>query len=171
LNACRSYRQGRRLIEKGAISGVVTLDDVINSGAVRIGKTLAKLLNYGFPLRSALNIARERSIVGTQYLVIGDGNADIAQHQGNVPVLVSVDTESDEYDVTLTTYATSGFGMGTQYRPPIQGVKEVYLCPGTLPTFNVSEQVLEEYLSMVVLPVQFDGTFGWSDTLSLSDLL
>ena len=171
LNACRSYRQGRRLIEKGAISGVVTLDDVINSGAVRIGKTLAKLLNYGFPLRSALNIARERSIVGTQYLVIGDGNADIAQHQGNVPVLTRVDTESDEYDVTLTTYATSGFGMGTQYRPPIQGVKEVYLCPGTLPTFNVSEQVLEEYLSMVVLPVQFDGTFGWSDTLSLSDLL
>ena len=88
-----------------------------------------------------------------------------------MPVLVSVDTESDEYDVTLTTCATSCFGMGTQYRPPIQGVKEVYLCPGTLPTFNVSEQVLEEYLSMVVLPVQFDGTFGWSDTLSLSDLL
>lgn len=165
LNACRSYRQGRRLIEKGAISGVVTLDDVINSGAVRIGKTLAELLNYGFPLRSALNIARERSIVGTQYLVIGDGNADIAQAQG-IPLLADVSSTDEEYELGITTYATTGIGMGGQFRPAIDGVSEVYLCPGPLPEFTVSEPTLNQYFSTAVFPVRFDGDFTWSDRVS-----
>ncbi|WP_336135678.1 hypothetical protein [Natronomonas amylolytica] len=169
LNACRSYQQGRHLIENGAVGGVVTLDDVINSGAIRIGKTLAKLLNYGFPLRSGLNIARDRSIVGSQYLVIGDGNADIAQVEPGVALLAAVDSTPDGYDLTVSTYPTSEGGMGTQFRPAVPGVDEVYLCPGTLPTFEVSAETVREYLSTSVFPVLFDGEFTWSDRATVPD--
>jgi hypothetical protein len=169
LNACRSYQQGRHLIENGAIGGVVTLDDVINSGAIRIGKTLAKLLNYGFPLRSGLNIARDRSIVGSHYLVIGDGNADIAQVEPGVALLAEVDATPDGYDLTVSTYPTSEGGMGTQFRPAIPGVDEVYLCPGTLPTFEVTADVVREYLSTSVFPILLDGEFTWSDRATLPD--
>ncbi|WP_338034870.1 hypothetical protein [Halococcus hamelinensis] len=64
LNACQSYRQGMALIEHGAIGGIVTLTDVLNCEAVTMGRTLARLLNSGFPLRPALGIAREESIIG-----------------------------------------------------------------------------------------------------------
>ena len=166
LNACRSYEQGRRLIEKGAIAGVVTLDEVINSGAVRIGKTLAELLNYGFPLRSALNVARDRSIVGSQYLVIGDGNADIAQAQNGSALLADVTTVDDGYDLELTTFPATGAGMGSQFRPALDGVDQVYLCPGMLPTFRLSRDDLERYLSTAVFPLRFDGSFTWSDRIT-----
>ena len=169
LNACRSYEQGRRLIEKGAIAGVVTLDEVINSGAVRIGKTLAELLNYGFPLRSGLNLARDRSIVGSQYLVIGDGNADVAQAQNGVALLADVTSVPDGYELDLSTYPPRERGMGTQFRPALDGFEDVYLCPGTLPTFDVSPEALAEYFSKSVLPVRMDGEFTWSDQVSPSD--
>ena len=167
LNACRSYRQGRRLIERGAVAGVVTLDDVIDSGAVRIGRTLAELLDYGFPLRSALNLSRSRSIVGSQYLVVGDGNADIAQAPNGAALLADVTTVSDGYELDLTTYPATGAGMGSQFRPAISGVDRVYLAPGPLPTFRLSAADLEAYLSTSVFPVRLDGEFTWSDRAAL----
>ncbi|MFB6253272.1 MAG: hypothetical protein ABEI06_01520, partial [Halobacteriaceae archaeon] len=79
LNACQSYSQGMNLIESGSIAGVVTLSEVLNSGAVEVGSTFARLLNRGFPFRTALNIAKEESIVGHQYSVVGDGNLSLTQ--------------------------------------------------------------------------------------------
>ena len=169
LNACRSYEQGRRLIERGAISGVVTLDEVINSGAIRIGKTLAELLNYGFPLRSALNLARDRSIVGSQYLVIGDGNADIAQAQNGCALLADVTTVEDGYELDITTFPATGTGMGSQFRPALEGVDRVFLSPGPLPTFDVSRAELDAYFATSVFPVRFDGEFTWTDVVSFDD--
>ncbi|MDX1747032.1 MAG: hypothetical protein R3324_13935, partial [Halobacteriales archaeon] len=69
LNACSSYEQGMNLIRAGSIAGVVTLEDVINSGAERIGLTLARFLNAGFPLWGALNLSKSESIMGGHYLV------------------------------------------------------------------------------------------------------
>ncbi|MFB6092741.1 MAG: hypothetical protein ABEK02_07005, partial [Haloquadratum sp.] len=73
LNACQSYEQGMELIERGAIAGIVTLNDVVNSGAVDIGQSLSRLLNYGFPIRTSLEIARTDSHIGGDYIVVGDG--------------------------------------------------------------------------------------------------
>lgn len=169
LNACRSYEQGRHLIEAGAISGVVTLAEVIDSGAIRIGRTLAELLDYGFPLRSALNLARDRSIVGSQYLVIGDGNADIGPAETRSPLFADVTTTEDGYELELTTYPAAGAGIGSQFRPALQGTEDVYLSPGTLPTFHLSVESLEEYLSTSVFPMRIDESFAWSDSVELPD--
>ncbi len=167
LNACRSYQQGVHLIERGAIGGVVTLDDIINSGAIRIGKTMARLLNVGFPLRPALNIARDRSIVGSQYLVIGHGNADLGQADADIGLLAKIDTESEHYDIELWTYLTSEASMGTRFGPSIADNANVYLCPGYIDTFSVTTEELEQFLSLAVHPVLFDGVFDWSDQVEL----
>lgn len=169
LNACRSYEQGVALIERGAVGGVVTLDDVINSGAVRIGETMARLLNLGFPLRSALDIARDRSIVGSQYLLIGDGNADISQARGLVPVFVAIESAADgTYRVRITTHPTRWAGMGSQFRPAVEDCEEVFLAPGTLPQMELSAGELDEYLSTGTFPVVLDGRFTWSDAVEPS---
>ncbi|MFB6138500.1 MAG: hypothetical protein ABEJ42_09240 [Halobacteriaceae archaeon] len=75
LNACRSYRQGRALVQRGSIGGVVTHSDVVNRGAVAVGSALARLLNRGFPLRAVLSVASDASVIGNQYVVVGDGGS------------------------------------------------------------------------------------------------
>ncbi|MFC4359931.1 hypothetical protein ACFO0N_18445 [Halobium salinum] len=165
LNACRSYGQGMALLERGAVGGVVTLTDVINSGAVRVGKTMARLLNAGFPLRPALDISKGRSIVGGQYTVVGDGNADIVQSDSRSPVVLDLDVDPDgEIRATPHLYPTRSHGMGSFAGVPLgdEGVK--HLVSGPVDSFSVSEGELRSVLSVEELPVRCDGELHWSQT-------
>lgn len=163
LNACASYGQGARLIERGAVGGVVTLDEVLNSGAVRVGEAMTRLLNHGFPLRPALNIARERSIVGNQYIVIGDGNADVTHSESFTPNFVEVTSRSDSYEARIRTYPIRNRGMGTTFRPEIADNTQYYLVGTERMQFDVTADELREFLDLQVVPVLVDGEFTWSD--------
>jgi hypothetical protein len=167
LNACASYQQGVELIRKGAIGGVVTLNDVINSGALRVGRTMAGLLNYGFPLRPALNIASDRSIVGSHYIVVGDGNVDIAHAEGLVPDMTDIRRREDgeRYSVDIRTYPTDHMGVGGIYRPEVSDTDEYYLVGSRGMQFELSEEQLRQFLGLAVSPVRIDGEFTWSDRL------
>lgn len=163
LNACRSYEQGFKLVDRGAIATVVTFDEVLDEGALRIGETMARLLNRGFPLRRSLSIARARSIVGSQYLVLGDGNADISQARGLIPWLAAVDAAgANEYRVRITPYPTRSTGMGAQFRPAVGSDPPVYLVPKTLPEVTTTADRLAEYFESDSFPVILDGEFTWS---------
>jgi hypothetical protein len=163
LNACDSYRQGEALIEKGAVASVVTFDEVLDDGALRIGKTMARLLNRGFPLDGALSVAKARSIVGSQYLVLGDGNADIAQAKGQVPWVAEVESiGEDEYRLRVTPHPTRNSGMGSQFRPAVGEDRAVYLIPKDLPAVTTTADRLREYLESASFPVFIDGEFAWS---------
>ena len=169
LNACSSYEQGTELIRKGAIGGAVTLNDVINSGALRVGRTMAGLLNCGFPLRPALNLASGRSIVGSQYIVVGDGNVDIAHAEGLVPELIDVraSDEEDRYEVAVSTYPTDHIGVGGIYRPQVGELKEYFLVGSREMNFEVTEQQLRQFLGLAVSPTRIEGEFTWSDQVDL----
>lgn len=167
LNACSSYGQGEKLIERGAIGGVVTLDEVINSGALRVGKTMTRLLNRGFPLRAALNIARDRSVVGNQYIVIGDGNVDIVHSESMFPNMSEVRECDDGYELSVQTYPVRNAGMGATFRPEIAGNRTHYLVGTSHMEFSVTTDELREFLDLQVVPVRFDGRFTWSDRLEL----
>jgi len=169
LNACRSYDQGLKLIECGAVGGVVTLDDVLDSGALRVGETLARLLNRGFPLRAALEIARDRSIVGGQYLVVGDGNVDIAHAESITPYGCDIETYEDGYDLSLELYPVRGNGMGTIFQPNIGEDPPWYLNSGTIGPFEMDRAELEAFLALEICPVRIDGAFAWSDTVDLGE--
>ena len=91
LNACQSYEQGRELVAKGSRGGVVTLSPVGNPMATELGRTLARLLNCGFPLRAALSIAQRHSMHSYQYTVLGDGGLSLVQSERGIPRHLSIE--------------------------------------------------------------------------------
>ena len=96
LNACRSFNQAKALAERGATGGVGTLNDVINEHAVEIGEALARLLHVGFPLRGALQLVREHTSIGDQYLIVGDGGVDMAQSDGGPAIVCDISPNNGE---------------------------------------------------------------------------
>lgn len=158
LNSCRSYRQGRRLIEAGSVGGVVTLSHVNDAGAAAVGRTMARLLNRGFPLRAALDLAGLSSPVGGHYIVLGDGTFDLAAAESGLPVVCRV-AEVDErrYDATIEVFLPREGGMGATVFPLLEGNERHYLAPGRVETFRVTDADLERYLTRHPVPVLYDG--------------
>ena len=169
LNACRSYGQGLALVRRGAFAGVSTLRDVDNQHAVETGETIARLLNLGFPLRATLEIVRENSTVKDDYLIVGDGSADIAQTEGGAPVLVELERRSeDEFDFAIRSYSTKGFKLGTTTASNHPTVTDRHLSPKCTPFSRISEQSLREYLTWTSPPVLLDGQLHWTDGIGWS---
>jgi len=162
LNACQSYRQGMKLLEAGGIGGVVTLSDVINSGAVRIGRTMARLLNAGFPLGAALNIARDESIVGGQYIVVGDSGLSVAQPESGTPSLCEIEQNDEQYTVRMKTYPTSQQGMGSLVMPYVERQDEYFLSSGVNTEFVMQKDELTQFLSLEEIPIRMNGELSWS---------
>jgi len=168
LNACESYRQGQALVEMGSRAGIVTLTEVSNSPATRLGRIIARLLNGGFNLRTALSVAQRASITGYQYLVLGDGGVTLCQSDTGVVSLVEVgDVDGDlgRQDVTIEVFPNGSFGVGSLYTPNIDGCAEHCTVPSCLRLRGLTRDQLEEFLALEVLPV-FDGSeLYWSDEL------
>ena len=170
LNACHSYEQGMALIEAGAIGGIVTLNELFNHGAVEMGQTLARLLNCGFPLRSAVEISRDESIVGEQYHVIGDGGLAISQAQTVVPNLLKIKDTNSPFKVEYRTYPTAESGLGGMVSPYLTSDNERFLSSGSTRTFEISQEELEQFLSIENIPVKLNGELRWSSDIDLNEL-
>lgn len=166
LNACSSYHQGLGLIEAGSIGGIVTLTDIINDDAVAIGETIARLLNSGFPLRAALSIAREESVLGGQYIVVGDGGMTVTQSPSRTPNLVEIKSTNRNYEVTIHTFATDTAGLGTMYVPNI-GENTDYILASNDRTYSVPKTELQNFLDLQNVPVRSDTGLSWSNVLSI----
>ncbi|MFC4451109.1 hypothetical protein [Halorussus aquaticus] len=171
LNACQSYRQGMKLLEAGSIAGVVTLSDVINSGAVRIGRTMARLLNAGFPLRAALNIARGESIIGRKYIVVGDGGLSIAQPESGTPNLCEIEQDGNQFTVRMKTYPTNQYGMGSLVMPYVEQNDEYFLSSGVKKEFSMQEDELSRLLTLEEIPVRMNGRLRWSSDFANGNII
>jgi hypothetical protein len=171
LNSCNSYGQGLGLIESGAIGGIVTLNEVVNDKAVTIGGLIAKLLNAGFPLRAALDVASGESIVGGQYTVVGEGGMTVTQPPKRTPTLLRVTKMANEYEVDIVSYATDDADIGTIFLPYINDDKEYYLTPGQIDTFCISEDEFQEFLRLENMPVRINGDLVWSYDLRENDCI
>jgi hypothetical protein len=170
LNACQSYEQGMALIDAGAIGGGVTLGNVLNSGAFRIGRTMAGLLNRGFPLRPAMDIASDESLIGHEYLVIGDGGLAIAQAESGIPVLGKIERiDDDRFELELDRYPTSCYGMGSVTRPFIENESEHRLSASGVNTYELSRSELYRFLNIERIPVKVDRNIQWSDEIVLDN--
>jgi len=153
-----------------AFGGVSTYADVINEDAVTAGETIARLLlNRGFPLRGALEIARDNAMLGEQYLIVGDGSTDIAQSDGGAPMLVAIDSrDGDGYDFSAKSYSTKEFKLGTTTASPIDSVSDCHLTPSHTPQLPVETMELQEYLTWTELPVVVDDELHWNDGIGTS---
>ncbi len=166
LNACQSYAQGTALIDAGAIGGVVTLQEVVNEGAVEVGCTFARLLNRGFPLRAALDLAGDESVIGHQYAVLGDGGLSIAQAESGTPLVCEVEKqEGDTNLMRFRGYPTSDRGLGSIVYPFVENNEEYYLSSGSINEFEVTPSEMYDSLSKENVPVMINGELHWADEL------
>lgn len=170
LNACRSYEQGLALTRRGAFGGVSTYTDVDNEDAVEAGETMARLLNRGFPLRGALEIARQNGKLGDQYLIVGDGSTDIAQSDGGAPGIVELKRSGVGYDFAIRSYSTKEYKLGSVTESTLETVTDRHLSPGKTAFETVDEPALIEYLTWNELPVQFDDSLHWNDGIGPIEL-
>jgi hypothetical protein len=171
LNACQSYNQAIAMAERGATGGVGTLSDVVNEHAIEIGKALAHLINLGFRLRAAVNLVREHTHIGDQYLIVGDGGADIVQSEGGPPSVCEVTPRDDGlYDLSVRMYPTREFQIGSTVLPTLQEITENCLLPGRRKVTGLTETELCDYLSSHTSPVQLNGEIRWNDLPTPVDL-
>ncbi|GGL61231.1 hypothetical protein GCM10009039_19270 [Halocalculus aciditolerans] len=171
LNACRSYEQGMALLERGSIAGVVTVRDVVNRGATAIGQTLARLLNHGFPITAALDVAGEESFMSNRYVVVGDGGFSLAPTRGRTPAVYEVDEHADDtYTVGIDAYPTSDAGMGSMTVPYFDGNDQYFLNSGRVSEFTLDHGDLIEFLTLQDVPLRVDGDLTWSTEFALDAL-
>ncbi len=162
LNACQSYDQGLALVEAGAIGGIVTFSEVINSQAVGVGRTLARLLNGGFPLQASLDVVRTDSDIAHQYGVVGDGGLSVVQTESGVAVLCEVaQLSDDEYSLSYNSYPTSRCGPGSLIIPALPETNEYYLSSQGLSDIRLTEAELRNFLALEQIPVVYDDTVYW----------
>jgi len=175
LNACESYRQGIALCERGAVGGAVTLDAVPNSTADRVGQSVARLMNAGFTLQSALVAVGEHTTTAGQYVTLGDGRHTIAHTDRRTPTVVRVleppDGPDDTATVEIETYTTSLTGVGCLYHPYLDDTEHYFLTSGTVGPLTATVDQLLGWLQMSEVPIAVGDTLHWSTDLSLSDLV
>ena len=163
LNACQSYRQGEALVHRGSRGGIVTLSDVANSPATQLGRIIARLMNSGFNLRTALHVAKRELITGHQYIVVGDGGATICQSQSGAAGVVEVRREGPPWDLSIKAYPNGPYGSGTLTTPTITSASSNYYVPGDIDLYDVTESQLKDFLGLEVVPVFTETGLVWSD--------
>ncbi|NUC73694.1 hypothetical protein HTZ84_15520 [Haloterrigena sp. SYSU A558-1] len=166
LNACQSYEQGLHLVNSGSIGGIVTFDEIVNTGAVSVGSIIARLLNRGYPLHAALDVARHKNVIGNQYRLVGNGKTTITQSKTGGPTVCSIDRSKKETRVTINTYTTSWAGNGSIFTPHINSVDKYYLSPRETDQITVSDGELADYLAREQIPVITKTGVRWSKNLA-----
>ncbi|WP_255291413.1 hypothetical protein [Natrinema sp. CBA1119] len=165
LNACQSHEQGIHLVKAGSIGGIVTLSNVPNSGAVSVGNLIAQLLNLGFPLYGALDIARQESIVGQQYRMVGDARTTIAQSEIGIPNICLVNEIEDGTVVNILPYISAEIRRGGVYSPRIEPVNRYKVVPHEIPDVSVTDPELKKFYEEGQFPVFCNEEIWWSDEL------
>lgn len=165
LNACQSHEQGLNLIDSGSIGGIVTFGEVVNSGAIDIGRNIAQLLNHGFPLYAALDIVRKHTIVGGQYHIVGDGTTTISQSKTRTPTVCLINSCREELNVDIILYEGTSTGKGSLVTPHLESVDTYYLLPGRAMGITTSQSQLKEFFDLAETPVIVDGELTWGNNV------
>ncbi|WP_144924564.1 caspase family protein [Halorubrum salsamenti] len=168
LNACQSYQQGEALVHRGSRGGIVTLSDVANSPATQLGRIIARLMNSGFNLRTALHVAKRELITGHQYIVVGDGGTTICQSRSGIaPVVELKETNAGQYNVSIEAFPNGPYGLGTMTLANLSTSELNYYVPKEILIADVSGESVKKFINLETLPVFFHGELHWSDRLEL----
>lgn len=74
FNSCSSHMEAALLIDKGSVCGVATLFRVLEEAAMEVCKNFYLMLGAGYSALTSINAAKECSVLGKEYLLIGDGS-------------------------------------------------------------------------------------------------
>ncbi|GAA0218217.1 hypothetical protein [Halobaculum roseum] len=165
LNACTSYQQGMGLVEAGALGGVVSLTDLPNSLATRVGRDLARLFDAGFPLYAALDVVGTGPFAESAYSIAGDPLVQLCQCSTGVGFLLEItdiEMEQREVEVTPSWYPTKRHGLGGMAKPIMMSVEKQWIATGVTAAIDTSIDRLFECLNSGRFPVRFDGDLLWN---------
>ncbi|WP_435194494.1 hypothetical protein [Natronomonas sp. EA1] len=177
LNGCRSVWQGRRLTEQGAEGGIITFEDVPDRTAATVGSHVARLLNLGWRLDSAVAVVKEAAIAASSYAAIGYPGTRIVDNEAGVGLLADVVPRDDgRFDLSCETFSAKSFpqagGVVTLYELPVVEGDELH--GATFGPYTVDATGLSRFLGAEPLPVRIRSSDGvrrhslhWSDELDL----
>lgn len=172
LNACASYNQAIALVEAGAIGGLATREDVVNTGAVEMGGTLARLLNTGYSLRAAVSLARETELLGRKYIVVGYGGHTLVQPKNDTITRYDVDPGEDESFRIASRGFPGPIGIGGAFHPYHESF-DYHLLGNRTPEVELTAEELTEFLNQGPVPVRIrdgDSRLVWSHQLDVGSL-
>ncbi|TKX75606.1 caspase family protein [Halorubrum sp. GN11_10-6_MGM] len=167
LNACQSYQQGEALVHRGSRGGIVTLSDVANSPATTLGRIIARLMNSGFNLRTALHVAKRELITGHQYIVVGDGGTTICQSRsGSVLIINLEEIRPNEWEISADMLPNGPYGNGTLTTLNLDTSDSNYYIPVNIGGQIVDTEQLSKFLDLETTPIFKSGQLTWSDELN-----
>ena len=169
LNGCRSYEQGEKLVEKGSQVGVVTLTKVGNEPATEVGKELARLLNHGFGMQSALSVVTDVNAPNRQYMIIGDGSQELVDSKCGSPLIITCEEAKDGFLLELNPYPTAKSNIGPLRTINIGDIKTKVLNSTTVRQY-VRREPLTEFLNADINPVKIKNEIFWPDEITIDDL-
>jgi hypothetical protein len=115
-------------------------------------------------------VTREQSVLGGQYIVVGDGGLTVTQAPSRTPNLLDIERDGDQFTVEIETYTTDDAGIGSLYMPHIGENEQYFLSSGAISSFSVDRNELAAFLSLENVPVRADDTLYWSDSVTVDVL-
>ncbi|WP_267161904.1 hypothetical protein [Halovenus salina] len=166
LNACQSFRQGKRLVELGSSGGIVTYSDISDKYALEISGLVVQLLKTGATIGTCLSIIQETTPIGGHYAVVGNHSAGLIQGDDNSLYLQRISEDGKRYHLEVTVYAavTPDYKIGGLSNTTLDSVERHSIIPSQFST-NVEWPELEEFLSLTDLPVVYEDELITKDTL------
>ena len=173
LNACTSYAQGMQLVHAGSIGGLVTTTDVGNIMATNAGRTMARLLDYGFDLHGVLDVVKKVHVVGGAYSVVGDAGVTLCQASSGSPALIEINTrekpDSETYALRNRAYTTRNYGVGSLFVDHFTDENIHFVIGGTPPELEVTRETFRKASRDYRTPVIIDHELFWSDELDFEN--
>jgi hypothetical protein len=164
LNGCTSVTHGEQLLERGAVAGIVTIQDIVGVGAERAGVHLGRSLAHGYTFRGAQYLLEQVSPYARAYTLVGDGGARINQRD-TVPSALDINRVDDEFRVRATTLPTTA--VGARFDPALGTANRDRLIGQETQAQVVSEDTLATLLSAVPdCPVIMENQLYWAEELA-----
>ncbi|ESP89163.1 hypothetical protein [Candidatus Halobonum tyrrellensis] len=171
LNACSSYKQGMALVEAGALGGVVSLMELPNTLATRVGRDLARLFDAGFPLDAALDVVRRGPFAGSAYTIVGDPRAQLCQNPTGAAMVVRfVDIDEETARVAPRYYPTLSFDIGSMTNPHYANTGCQYVSSGEPAELELDIDTLDRLFGTRI-PILIRDRLYWADEVSVDELV
>lgn len=164
LNACGSYYEGLDLVKRGSVAGAVTFRKVLDEQAAKVGTAFARLLVHGFPIETALSLARRRIRMGKDYAVVGDGMQTLSHTDADDAHIAHV-TQLPAGDCRVSWEQHAVNSHGEQYELAVDAAGPPRLA-GNETKFTMAPDELASFLEDSDHPVIVEGEFYWADEVA-----
>ncbi|WP_348609466.1 hypothetical protein [Halobaculum rarum] len=172
LNACTSYQQGMGLVEAGALGGVVSLTDLPNSLATRVGRDLARLFDAGFPLYAALDVVGTGPFAESAYSIAGDPMVQLCQCVTGAPMITDVrELEDGKISLVSRFYPSIHFSHGSMSAAQFDPTHMNYITGVETAEVSLAVDTIDSELDFGRTPIRIDNSLYWTDETDLESII